>query len=105
MVDQGRMAADQVRQLHQYFLDFIFLIQLQLPPFVIKLNRRQRLDKKGCAAAPLIMDDSLNPPLEFRSQGDDITPAALGNQGLLQILGGWNHDPVQLFHQPAISDG
>ena len=78
------MLTDQTGQPGENFKHLAPLFNLQFGDFVVQLNSGQRLNKDGGAAGGAVLDDSRHRPLELSFQGYDITPIALGYDGLLQ---------------------
>ncbi len=91
-----------LRQHAQDTLNLLLLLHQQAAILVVQLDRGQRLHPQRRAAAALVVDDALQPPLGVGAQGDDVASAALGDDRLLQILG---HAAAEDALQPVLDAG
>ena len=82
------MLSHQQREFRQNAAFLVAFLELQFAHFVVGFHDGDRLDEERRAAGTLVVDDGLDAPLEFRAQGEDVTPVALGDDGFLQHGGG-----------------
>ena len=78
------LGADERRELVEDPLDLGPLRDLRLAPGVAQLDRHERLDEQGLAAARRVVDDSLDPAARLGPHGQDVAPVAQGDDRLLE---------------------
>ena len=84
--DDGlRIGGDEIGQHPQHAIDFVLFAHLQFAHLIVEFHRRERLDEQRRAAGRLIVHDALNAAFEVGLDRNDVTPAALRDDGLLQI--------------------
>ena len=100
------MFADLCREFAQHAQFLVALGQVEFADGVVEFDHRQRLDEQGCTGGRLVVDHRLDAPFELRTQGDDVAPIPLGDDGFLQHGRGRAVGDVllQLGHQTVVRD-
>ena len=75
---------DERRQLVEDPLDLLALRGLRLAPGVAELDRHERLDEQGLAAARGVVDDALDPAPCLGPDRDHVAAVAQGDERLLE---------------------
>src|SRR5690606_16302032 len=104
--DRLGVLANEQAQLAQNALDLRLLRNLKLADAVVDLDRRLRLDEHRRTRSGLVVHDALDAPLCLRSQRDHVAPAALRDDGLLQVgrIAAALDDALQATVQPVMLD-
>ena len=93
------------RQLVEDPRDLLRLGHLRLAPGVAELDRDQRLDEQGLAAARRVVDDALDPAARLGLDRDDVAPVAQRDDRLLERAPELGADErVEPSAQPVVGD-
>ena len=97
---------DVATQLAQDSLDLVALLDLELSPAVVDLDRDHRLDEDGRSARRLVVDDTVELPPRLGLDRDDVAALADRHEVVLQYrpVRGRRDDVVQPVEQPLVGD-
>ncbi len=92
------------REIAQDPRDLLLLLDLQLPQSVALLHHRQRLDEHRGAAVRGVVHHARHAPALAALHRHHVAAAALGDEGLLQVVLGVarGHQPLQLPQQAVV---
>ena len=66
-------------------MNFLFFLHVEFRQIIIELNGNHGLHEQRLACGRPVMHDAVEPVSVLRLYGNDIAPAALGNQRILKI--------------------